>query len=515
MSKANKIAQSAMMISVFTLVSKMLGFVREMLIASKYGAGFETDTYFVAMTATTMIMTAAGSALNTSLVPVFTEVEETRGRKGKLQFLNNILNVVFFLSLTIAILGYFLSPLIIKIVAGGFEGEQFALAVKLNRLGLPIVVFLGFTYVFSGFLHSSQVFGPPAIMGLPYNLIFIVFLLFMADKDNIHALMITSVLASSTQFLIQLPAVRHRGFRYSLGANLNDSYIKKTLTLVLPVLLGSAVQQINTIVDKTLASNLVEGSISALNYSAKINDVVVSVFIAAITTVIFPMLSRAFSQGDNAQVKQIMSQGINIILLITVPATIGIMVLAEPIVSIFFERGQFTAKDTIMTSQALFFYSLGLVGISLRLMLNKVFYSLQDTKTPMINGALSVGLNIILNLIFIRFMAHGGLAFATSISTTFTSIMLFISLRKKIGPIGLKGYMRCLIKTLAAALVMGMVVYLVFYGLTDRYDFSKLFETLILLLSIGLGVVVYFTLCIIFKVKELKVLLGGFVRNKS
>src|SRR5690606_7770128 len=123
----------------------------------------------------------------------------------KLQFLNNILNVVFFLSLTIAILGYFLSPLIIKIVAGGFEGEQFALAVKFNRLGLPIVVFLGFTYVFSGFLHSSQVFGPPAIMGLPYNLIFIVFLLFMADKDNIHALMITSVLASSTQFLIQLP----------------------------------------------------------------------------------------------------------------------------------------------------------------------------------------------------------------------------------------------------------------------------------------------------------------------
>ena len=513
MSKSNKIAKSAMMISIFTLVSKFLGFIREMLIASKYGSGYETDTYFVAMTATTIIMTTIGSSLNTSLIPVFTEVEEKKGKKAKIRFLNNILNVIFFITIILVILGFFLSPLIIKMVAGGFKGEQFKLAVELNRIGLPIVIFLGFTYVFSGFLHSSQIFGPPAIMGLPYNLVFIVFLLFMADKENIYTLMLASVVASSTQFLIQVPAVRHQGFRYKVDADLNDVYIRKTLLLVFPVLIGSAVQQINTIVDKTLASGLAEGSISALNYSAKLNDVVVSVFIAAITTVIFPMLSRAFAQGDDDQLKLIMSQGINIILLITVPATIGIMILAEPIVRIFFERGEFNASDTLMTSSALFFYSLGLVSISLRLMLNKVFYSLQDTKTPMINGALSVGLNIILNLIFIRFMDHAGLALATSISTTFTSIMLFISLRNKIGPIGLKRYLRCLVKTLAASLVMGVVVYFTFYGLTESYEFSKVFEMLILLLSIGLGALVYFILCLIFDIKELKILLRG-IRRK-
>lgn len=513
MSKSNKIAKSAMMISIFTLVSKFLGFIREMLIASKYGSGYETDTYFVAMTATTIIMTTIGSSLNTSLIPVFTEVEEKKGKKAKIRFLNNILNVIFFITIILVILGFFLSPLIIKMVAGGFKGEQFKLAVELNRIGLPIVIFLGFTYVFSGFLHSSQIFGPPAIMGLPYNLVFIIFLLFMADKENIYTLMLASVVASSTQFLIQVPAVRHQGFRYKVDADLNDVYIRKTLLLVFPVLIGSAVQQINTIVDKTLASGLAEGSISALNYSAKLNDVVVSVFIAAITTVIFPMLSRAFAQGDNDQLKLIMSQGINIILLITVPATIGIMILAEPIVRIFFERGEFNASDTLMTSSALFFYSLGLVSISLRLMLNKVFYSLQDTKTPMINGALSVGLNIILNLIFIRFMDHAGLALATSISTTFTSIMLFISLRNKIGPIGLKGYIRCLVKTLAASLIMGVVVYFTFYGLTESYEFNKVFEILILLMSIGLGALVYFILCLIFDIKELKILLRG-IRRK-
>ena len=170
----------------------------------------------------------------------------------------------------------------------------------------------------------------------------------------------------------------------------------------MPVLLGSAVRQINGVVDKTLASELIEGSISALTYAQRINDMVIAVFVMAITTVVFPMLSQAFSQGDDNQLKKILNQGVNIILLVTVPATIGMILLAEPIVRIFFERNAFDAQATFMTSGALVFYSIGLVGSSLRLMLNKVFYSFHDTKTPMINGAMAVMLNIVLNLLFIR-----------------------------------------------------------------------------------------------------------------
>lgn len=513
MTKANKVVQSAAMISVFTLISKFLGFLREMLIASKYGAGIETDTYFVAMTATTIIMSTIGTSLNTSLIPVFTEVGEKSGRKGRNIFLNNILNVILFITLILVLFGFFLSPVIIKILANGFEGEQFDLAVKLNRIGLPIVIFLGITYVFSGYLQSNEIFGPPAMMGLPYNLVFIFFLLFMADKYSVAGLMFASVLASSTQFLIQIPAVRHQGYKYRLDVNLNDPALKKTFALILPVIIGSSVQQLNTVIDKTLASGLADGSISALNYSAKINDMVVAVFITAITTVVFPMLSKAFSQGDNAELKRIMAKAINIILIITIPATIGILILAEPIVSIFFERGAFDHNDTVMTASALFYYSLGLIGISLRLMLNKVFYSLQDTKTPMINGALSVALNIILNLIFIRFMAHAGLALATSISTTFTSIMLLINLRKKIGPIGLKNYLIFFVKALGAALVMGVAVYFVYFGLIDKVASSQLMELLILLLSIGVGVLIFFVMCIVFKIKELGMLVGKFIKR--
>ncbi|NLY46745.1 MAG: murein biosynthesis integral membrane protein MurJ [Tissierella sp.] len=502
MTKKQHVAQSAAMIAIFTLISKGLGFVREVMIASKYGSGVETDTYFVAMTATVIIMGTLGSALNTTLIPIFSEIRGRGGRKAQRKYLNNILNIVVFITVILSILAFVFSPILIKILAKGFEGEQFDAAVRLNRIGLPIVIFLGITYVFSGFLQSNQIFGPHAIMGIPYNAVFLIYLLFFAKNADISVLMVVSVIAASTLFLILVPAVRHSGYRYSLNVNLYDPYLKKAMMLVLPVLLGSAVRQINAVIDKTLASELVEGSISALTYSQRINEMVISVFVMAITTVVFPMLSEAFSHGDDSQVKRIFNEGINIILLITVPATIGIMILAEPVVRIFFERNAFDSAATAMTSSALFYYSVGLIGSSLRLMLNKVFYSFQDTKTPMINGAIAVILNVVLNLLFVRFMDHNGLALATSISAIFTTVLLFIDLRKKMGQIGMKDMLITLGKTLFAAVIMGVVVYLIYFKLGSLIGVNKLIELILLLLSVGVGVVVYFGICIVLKVKE-------------
>lgn len=513
MTDGQRIAQSAAMIAIFTLVSKFLGFIREVLIASKFGSGYETDTYFVAMTATVIIMTTVGASLNTTLIPIFTEIEGRMGRRAKLNYLNNVLNVVFFITIILALLGFFLSPLVIRILAKGFEGPQFDLAVKLNRIGLPIIIFLGFTYIFSGYLNSCEIFGPPAIMGLPYNFVFIFFLLFLADKGDISGLMLASVVAASTQFLIQVPAIRHQGYRYRLDVNLKDKYLKKVLFLILPVLLGSAVQQINTIIDKTLASSLAEGSISALTYASRVNDMVISVFITAITTVVFPMLSKAFAMEDGIQVRRIMRQGINIILVISVPATVGLLILAEPIIRLFFQRGAFDSRATVMTSQALVFYSLGLVGTSLRLMLNKVFYSFQDTKTPMVNGAIAVGINIVLNLILIRPLAHGGLALATSISATITTMLLFLNLRKQIGPIGLRRHIICFIKTLIASLIMGFTVRAIFFGLVNLLSSNRLIELLLLVLSVAVGVLVYFLLCAMLRIKEVRILIRALVKR--
>lgn len=507
MTKKQGLAQSAAMISIFTLLSKFLGFIREVMIADKFGSGMETDTYFVAMTATVIIVGTLGAALNTTLIPIFSEIGERYGKRGKLKYLNNILNLVLLITGLIVFFGYIFSPLVIKVLAKGFEGEQFELAVSLNRIGLPIAVFLGLTHVLSGLLHSSQIFGPPAISGLPYNFVFLVYLIFFAKAASITTLMVVSVIAASTQFLILLPSVRHMGYKYRPRINFKDQYLKKAMILIMPVLLGSAVQQINVVVDKTLASDLVNGSISALTYASRINDMVIAVFIMAITTVVFPMLSDAFSREDIGSVKEILGQGINIILLITVPATIGLLLLAKPLVYLFFERNAFDEMATFMTSQALIFYSIGLVGSSLRLMLNKVYYSFQDTVTPMKNGIIAVLLNVVLNLILVRTMWHSGLALATSISATVSTILLFLSLRKKIGGIGLKNYLICFTKTLVASLLMGVLVYLLYFKLGALLPAVKIVQIVLLIVSVILGAILYFGLCILFKVEELQIIL--------
>ena len=227
----------------------------------------------------------------------------------------------------------------------------------------------------------------------------------------------------------------------------------------------------------------------------------------AITTVVYPMLADAFARDSIGDVKKILGQGINIILIITVPATIGLILLGEPLVYLFFQRNAFDEVATYMTSQALIFYSLGLVGSSLRLMLNKVYYSFQDTKTPMVNGMIAVVVNLVFNLILIKPMGHSGLALATSISATVTTIMLFISLRKKIGPIGLTSYLICFVKTLAASLIMGIVVFLIYYKLGGLLPAIKPVQIIVLLASVAIGALVYFGLCIVFRVKELGIIL--------
>lgn len=503
MTKKNNVAKSAFIIAIFTLFSKALGFIREIMIAYRFGSGERTDAYFVAMTATVVVIGALGAALNTTLVPIFSGIKERQSNYQMRKFLNNILNLVFFTTLILSIIAFIASPLIIKVLAKGFEGEQFDLAVRLNRIGLPIVIFLGFTYVFSGYLQSKEIFGPHAIMGIPYNFVFLIFLFFISSGTNIEYLMLVTVLAALTQVLIQVPAVVHSKYRYSIDIDINDPNLKKTIYLFLPVLFGNGVHQINAIIDKTLASELITGSISALTYAKRLNDLIISVFVMAITTVVFPMLSKAFSNGDRAHIKRILLLGVNIILIVTVPATLGMIILSGPIVELFFERGAFDSTATYMTSTALVFYSIGLIGSSLRLMLNKVFYSFEDTKTPMVNGVIAVVINIVLNFMFIKSMAHNGLALATSISAIVTTVLLFIDLRKKLGSIGFKNIFMTFLKTFIASILMSFVVYGLYFKLGVLLPDIKIVKMIMLVLSVVIGGSVYFIACMIFRVKAI------------
>jgi len=252
-----------------------------------------------------------------------------------------------------------------------------------------------------------------------------------------------------------------------------------------------------------LASSLVAGSISALNYATRLNGLILGVFITAITTVIFPLLSKEFSNHNIKGVKSIMGYGIKLILIITIPAAVGLIVLSTPIVEVAFERGEFDSVATVMTSKALIFYAIGLVAMALRLLIDRVYFSLQDTKTPMINGAISVVFNIVLNFILVQFMGHAGLVFATSIATTIATLLMFYGL-KKIGSLGTMSYIKCGVKSGFASAIMGIVAYLIYHELYKILGAAKLHNLIALLAAASSGVVIYVVLCYVLGIDEVK-----------
>ncbi|MDO5716334.1 MAG: murein biosynthesis integral membrane protein MurJ [Tissierellia bacterium] len=494
----------AFLVSIFLMVSKIMGFVREILIARRFGASSESDAYFAALTAIIIVVGAMGSGLNTTLVPIFSDIKMHQGREGKNRYFSNVLSVTLLVSFGIVFFIFILAKPYAHLIAKGYTGDLHELVVYLIRLGLPMVIFLGITYVSNAYLQSDEVYGPHALMGIPYNLVFILYLL-LVRRPSIVGLMMVTLLASAMQFFIQLPALRSRRVRFRFRPDFKDEHLIRTYQLVLPVVLSSTVYQINLLIDRSLASTLAEGSLSVLTYAMKVNTLVISVFVVAITTVIFPKLSNALQRGNEKEAGKLFGNSLTMVNLVAIPAAVGMMVLAKPIIQVLFERGAFDGEATQATAEALAFYAPGLVGQSLRMALENMYYSRQDTKTPMINGIFSVAINVTFNFILIRFLAHKGLALATSISALSSSIVLYILLRKKI-MFNEGSVLSTSLRIILAAAVMGIFANVFFYSIVP-VDCSRMMMALGLMGTIVLSMLVYGLMTLFLGVKDTKMLI--------
>lgn len=502
MANTNRAIKSVFILAIFTLISKILGFFREVLIASRFGAGVESDAFFIAQTATTIISSIFISSIRTTMIPVLSTIEAREGKKAKLLHTNNFLNIFILLTLLFILLIFVVAPYFIKILAVGFEEQQLKLAIMLTRLGLPIIFLSCLLNIFRGYLQSEMNFTEEGISPLAFNFVFIFYLLVLSNSFGIKGLMMANVVAVLSQVLAQIPYLKRLGYRYDFYININDQYLKKVLSLIPPVLISVGVNDLNKIIDRSMASTLVEGSISALNYGNRLNSLVLGIFITTLSTVLFPLLSNEASKNNMESFKKMLRYGFNVIVLITVPATVGMIVLAEPIVRVAFQRGAFDAKATYLTTGALVFYSIGLVGMSLKPFINRVYYSMQDTKTPMINSLIAVSINIVLNLILIRYMAHKGLALATSISAIVSCALLLYHLRRKIGSLGIKSYITCSLKSISSAAIMGVVAYFMYYSLNKAIGNSNIGDFIALVTAASTGALLYFALIYMMRVEE-------------
>jgi putative peptidoglycan lipid II flippase len=514
LSESKKAAKSISIMMLVGIGSKLLGFFREMLIASKFGSGIETDIFFISLTATSLFIAIFTQSLNISMIPVMLDIEKKQGKLNKLKFTNNILNIVIFFSILISIIGWFLSPFIATLLAPGFVGANNILVVNMIRIGIPVIIFSGILGVYRGYLQSEGLFLESSLTNFPYNITFIIFLIFFSSLFGIIGLMFTSVIAVASQILIQLLNLRKTDYSYKWIVNFKDKDILKTFYLVLPIIISVVINDLNKIIDKSLASTLIEGSISALGYSNRLNHLFLSSSIVSIATVFFPMLTKKAKIQDNYfSFKKLIINGIQIVLIIAIPITIILNILSEPLVKIIFERGSFDANSTIMVSQGLVYYSLGFIGLSLRVFLVKVYYALSDTKTPMINGLLTVAINLVLSFCLIGPMGYIGLALGTSIATTFTSILLLLGIQKKIGSLSMISLFKIIIKISISSIIMGIAIQIIYYLLIQGFSTNIIMQLFILSFSIIIGLLVYLTILYFFKIKEVNWFIK-IIRNK-
>ncbi len=510
----SKVAKAAVGLMAVTLIAKFLGFGRELALATAYGASGTSDAFLVAMNIPAVIFTAIGTSLGTAFIPLYCDVDSKLGEREANKFTNNVFNIVVLICLAFSVIGALFTPQIVKLFAVGFKGETLAQAIYFTRIMLLGMAFLGMSYIMMAYLQVKENFTIPGLMPVPYNM-FIILAILVSVKVSPYLLPWGALIGLLFQFLFQLPFAMKKGFRYRPYINLKDEYLKKMLWLVGPVLIGVAVNQINTIVDRTIASTLVEGSISALNYANKLNQFVMGMFIVSISSVIYPMLSKLSSENNQEKFNRSISTSVNAVTLIVIPISVGAIILANPIVKLLFQRGEFDARATQMTAIALMFYSVGMIGFGLRDILGKVFYSLKDTKTPMINGVIAMCLNIVLNISFVKFtnMQLAGLAFATSISALVTIVLLFISLRRKIGPFGGKSIALVMIKSIVSAALMAAVALFTYNTIAGILGSGAIQEIITLAVAVGMGALVYAISIILLKVSEVNLILDT-IKNK-
>lgn len=493
--------KTAITLMIITIVSKLIGFIREVTLSYFYGASDISDAYLIALTIPSVIFAFIGTGIVTSYIPLYSHITQEKGVQLAERFTNNIINFVLIICTIIVLLGLVFTKPLVKLFAAGFVGETLKLTVFFTRITLLGICFSGLVYIFSGYLQIKNSYIIPALIGFPFNLI-IISTIALSSNGNLMMLAIGSVLAIASQLFLLIPSVYKKGYRYCFVLDRHDEYFQKLLYLALPIIISVSVNQINVLVDRTIASQIVVGGISALNYANKLNLFVHGIFVMSIVTVMYPLISKMAAENNIAGLKKSLSESISGINLLVIPATVGAMIFADPIVKLLFGRGAFDEQAISLTAFALFFYAIGMAGFGLREVLSRAFYALQDTKTPMINASIAVVLNIVLNIILSKFLGIGGLALATSIAALFSTFLLFVSLRRKIGHFGLKNLALSFIKIVIASFVMGVVAKLVYAAFLVKFS-----ANLSLIVSIGIGALVYFVIIYFMKIKEVEEIL--------
>jgi putative peptidoglycan lipid II flippase len=450
---------ASLILTVAARASRLLGWIRLLVIGSQFGASRELDAYFAAFRIPDAIfqLVVAG-ALSAALIPVFSSYRAREQEREAWKLASSVINLVVIALAGFSLLMAVFAPLVVPIVAPGFDAPTTELTVRMTRIMLLSPVFIGMGAVVSGILNSYQRFALPAMAPLVYNLAIIGAAIFLAPAVGVEGLAIGVAVGSLAHLAIQLPHLARVGQRYDLTIGLGHPGVRKVVWLMGPRVLGLAAVQINFIVSTLLASNMPAGSVTAYNYAFQLMQIPVGVLGVSVAVALFPTLSRDAALGRLSQIRQQVAASLRILIFLAAILTAGMTVLAEPLVAVFFQYGLFSSDSTQRTAEALVFFALGLAAQTVVHLLARTFYSLQDTRTPVTWAVVAVALNLPLMVWLSGPMGVSGLALAMSITAVVEVAGLLVALRVRLSGLDGSALLSSVVRSAAAGAAAALVM---------------------------------------------------------
>ncbi len=494
------IAKTVGIVMFIMILSKVLSLVSTLLYTTILGNVSETNIYSYAVSIPNIIFTIFGTALSTVVIPIFSDNIEKGNIKKAFKFTDNVISLSLVVTVFLTVVGMIISPFIPLLTS--FKTGNYDFTVFAIRIMLPIMIFYALNYVFQGILQSLGKFNMPAFVSVPSALIVIGYLIFFIDKFGVTGLLVATFIGLSTQTLILVPSILKTGYRYKPSFNCKNEDVKKAIKLMLPVMAGTSAYQINLFFNLTFAANF-EGTVNIFRVVQELVSNSVLIFIYSLTAVLFPKFSMLVAKGDINEVKENLIKVIKIILYILLPATIGFILVRNELMSLLVGWGKITQEDVIFAGTLLALYALGITGLGIKEVVDRVFYSLKDTKRPAVIGVVVMGINIGVSLLLSRFIGAFGIPLGNSVSTLASAMVLLILLRRKIGALGMRNIIKFVLKILFACVIMvGVVISISLLINNFTFGFLLMDRIIKLFVPVLSGVVVYVTSTCFLKVEE-------------
>ncbi len=523
MGERERIAKAAGKMSFATLVSRVLGYVKDMMLAFYFGATGISDAFFAAFRITNFLreLFAEGS-MSSAFIPVLTEHRHAQGEEAAQRLVKIAFSFILVFAGIVCILGILFAPAIVSVITHGFadQPEKFSLTVLLTRIMFPFLLFISLAALIMGALNTKRVFFIPSLSPAMLNITIILIIIALVPllQQPIIAVAIGVVIGGFVQFAFQLPSFYKKDYRLGFLPDFRHPALKKMAVLLIPATLALAVNQVYILVSLLLASYLPEGSITYLYYSMRLIQFPIGIFVVAVGQAALPTLSEHAVKGDYEKLKEHFSFALRLLFFISIPSMAGLIALREPIVNILFQRGTFDYVATKATSEALLFYAFSIWAIGGVKVLTVTFYSLQDTKTPVKIAAAGFAVNLILSLILMGPLRHAGLALAFSLAAILNAALLFFFLGKRLGRVDAERIVQSFVKAMIASIIMGLTGWALLHGERWQTSGETIEKALSLAVTIIVCILLYAVLSFLLKNEEITYISEKFrnkIRNKG